>query len=108
MINLHFDISNPWHNEQRWPWRDFYQNSWSVTKNKTLEVCIDFYPFVLAHFSFNTQYKGADHAGPSLSFGLLGFGFQVQLVDNRHWDYETNNWYVYEHKNLDNNLNKPI
>lgn len=95
MINLHFDIRNPWHNEERFPWRDFYQGSWSITKNKTLEVCVDFYPFVLAHLDIKTHLSGSDHAGPEFSIGLLGFGLDIGLRDNRHWDYTNNKWMEY-------------
>ena len=92
MINLHLSVINPWHNDSRWPWRDFYQHSWSVTKNKTLDLCIDFYPYTLAHLKLNTRWTGQDHAGPELSFGILGFGIAIGLRDHRHWDYDTNTW----------------
>lgn len=96
MIHLHFDLQNPWHNEIRCPWRDIYQKSWALTKNKTLEICLDFYPFVFAHFHLDTRWRGYDHAGIVFSIGLLGFGFQLQFHDNRHWNDETNDWVKYE------------
>lgn len=92
MINICIILKNPWHNEQRWPWRDFYQNSWRVTKNKTLEICFDFYPCELANFNLNTGWRGIDHAGPEFSVGLLGFGLRIQLRDNRHWNHEIDDW----------------
>lgn len=95
MINLQFSIQNPWHNEKRWPWHDLYQSVWRITKNKTLEICIELYSYNLVHFELNTRFWGRDHAGPNLSFGLLGLGFQVQLYDNRHWNYEKNTWETY-------------
>lgn len=95
MIKLHLSVQNPWHNEDRWPWMDFYQKSWPISKHKTLEVCLDFYPFVLAHVNLDTSCSGRDHAGPGFSLGLFGLGLQFQLIDNRHWDYEKSCWQKY-------------
>lgn len=92
MIYLNLNIQNPWHNENQWPWHDFYQILFKITKNKTLELNLDFYPISLIHFNLDTRWQGRDHAGPQLGIGILGFGFNLQLCDNRHWDVETNNW----------------
>jgi hypothetical protein len=92
MIYLHFDSVNPWHNEHRWPWRTLYQGGWRVSKNKTLEICVDYYPIALAHANLDTRLQGRDHAGFEISFGILGLGVQLSLPDRRHWDYKTNTW----------------
>jgi hypothetical protein len=96
MIHLHLAVLNPWHNERRWPWQGFYQNSWRVSQNKTLEVCVDFYTLWLFQCNINTRASGADHAGPELCVVVLGLGFQISLPDSRHWDNETNTWATHE------------
>lgn len=96
MIRLSFNLKNPWHNEQKQPWRDFYQRAWRLSKNKTLEICFDFYPYTLAQFNLDTTWRGRDHAGPEISLGLVGLGLQIQIVDNRHWNYDTNDWRIYD------------
>lgn len=92
MINFHFNLSNPWHNEDRWPWRTLYQGAWRVSQNRTLEICVDHYPIALAHANLDTRLQGRDHAGPEISFGLLGLGVQISLPDSRHWNHERNRW----------------
>ena len=49
----------------------------------------------LLHFDFNIRWK-TDHAGVSLWLGLLGFDVGLHFHDTRHWDYENNQWEVYE------------
>ncbi len=92
MIYLHFDIVNPWHNENRWPWRTLYQGAWRLSQNKSLEICVDHYPIALMHANLDTRLQGRDHAGFEISFGVLGLGVQISLPDRRHWDYERNRW----------------
>ena len=41
-----------------------------------------------------------DHAGLNLELGLLGYETHFTIYDNRHWNYETNDWAVYDEKNL--------
>jgi hypothetical protein len=42
------------------------------------------------YFEFNT--KGRDHAGLKMSAQLGRWFFELNITDNRHWDYENNSW----------------
>jgi len=72
--------------------------SFRVTKNKSFE-----YQLVLGkrlatsplEFSFYWTNKG-DHAGISFTFSVYHLFFlELNLRDNRHWNYEENRWYKY-------------
>jgi hypothetical protein len=40
--------------------------------------------------------KKTDHAGFNLNFTIFWLFFSVSIYDCRHWNYETEKWYVYE------------
>ena len=51
--------------------------------------------YALFHFEFRVAWK-TSHAGVSLWLGLLGFDVGLHFYDTRHWDYENDQWEVYE------------
>lgn len=91
MINLKFELKNPWG-------KDRFKNLGSIhgqlTKNKFWELQHTFYDGMLADVDFQFGTKG-DHAGLYVVLGLLGYGVHLSVYDNRHWNYETNTWEVY-------------
>jgi hypothetical protein len=50
--------------------------------------------------------KGEDHAGFYFEFGLFGFSIMVNVYDSRHWDYDTNDWEIYDEENYTFRENK--
>lgn len=69
-----------------------------ISKNKTFSYECEWVGILsLISFSFTWRWR-QDHAGVDLQFTLLGLSHTVQFYDNRHWDYETNNWVVYDVK----------
>ena len=48
-------------------------------------------------FELSTKFRGGDHAGPSLMFGLFGYGIEMNLPKGRHWNYDKNEWLM-DHK----------
>lgn len=93
MLALRISLRNPFRYGE---WRNIWQRAWCVTKNKTLEVCLDYYAYELFELDVNTAWRGLDHAGPSFSINLFGLGFRVSFPDNRHWDYVNNRWEHHE------------
>lgn len=93
MLAFRLSIRNPFKYGE---WRDIWQKSWRITKNKTLEICLDHYAYELFELDITTAWRGSDHAGPSLSINLFGLGFRISLPDNRHWDHINNRWECYE------------
>jgi hypothetical protein len=74
-----------------------------LTKNKSFEIQIDLFDGNLADswFEFNLKWTSKrDHAGPSFTLILLKLiYFDVRIYDNRHWNYETDDWEVYDEDN---------
>lgn len=49
----------------------------------------------LLAFEFTWNRK-CDHAGVSLKLGLFGYQIEGRFYDTRHWDYDTNDYQVYD------------
>lgn len=89
MIRLSFGIAN-W--RRPCEFRNIYNRSWAVSKTRTLEIQFDRYDYELMGLSFDLCWRGGDHAGPKFEINILGWCFGISLPDNRHWDYEKDNW----------------
>jgi len=70
----------------------------SLSENKTLEVQAEFWKEEdSTWFEFHFEWsKKRDHAGLDIRIEIWRFGFYFSICDNRHWDYEKNQWYVYK------------
>lgn len=64
----------------------------SLTTNKSFEYQIHFSNDFETGFSITLSQRGYDHAGSELQLSIVGFTFIMKVYDNRHWDYEKNNW----------------
>ena len=75
--------------------------SWvrSLTKNLTAEV--ELHRTNLGNlsmcFRFSTR---CDHAGLTLDLSALSWNFVLNIVDNRHWDYQNDCWEKYDDKDV--------
>jgi len=89
MIYIDFTIENPY------PKNDF-KNIWfkggSISKFKAWELQLYKDPECLLSFGFRFSFRGHDHAGLRINFGLFKYRFDTQIYDTRHWNYETNSW----------------
>ena len=86
MIYIKFNIRNPWSNRwssgQSYTGRITEHKFWEIQFMKTADlICFEF------HYSINQ-----DHAGFSLELALAGYSGSFAFYDNRHWDYEKNDW----------------
>jgi hypothetical protein len=63
-----------------------------LTKHKFFEFQISYYFYSYFYIEFECKLKCADHAGPRLEISFLGYCFGLSIYDNRHWDYERNDW----------------
>lgn len=100
-------------------WKILWYKHWDMTRyipNKTLEMQVNrenlgriIEAFVCGHngFSFIVDFlnifriqfdwtKRCDHAGIKFKIVFLLHSFRIQLADNRHWDFNTNDWCVYD------------
>jgi len=94
MINLSFNIRNPWSDR----WKCIYNHAGETPiKNKFWEIQIDKTSDIIGfEFRFTTR---QDHAGVYLSLALFGYDVIFNIYDNRHWNYEEGRWYFYDEEN---------
>ena len=91
---LLFNILNPFKKFAQ----KFYSYSWywvkRLTENKSFEIETFVDSEHLFQLQFCFRFTGRDHAGPSFELVLFCVGLAMRIYDNRHWDYETNDWEV--------------
>lgn len=92
MIHLNFAITNPYANNN---FKNLYCRTWQLAKNKYFELQFFHEPRRLLAINVNLTWRGFDHAGPEFELTMLGYTISLHLYDNRHWDYETNDWVNY-------------
>ena len=65
----------------------------SLTKNKGIEIQSTWFRDPYSYFDFKFRWTiKQDHAGLNISFCLWRFCLDINILDNRHWDYHTNDW----------------
>ena len=96
MIRFNVGIAN-W--RRPCEFRNIYNRSWAVSKTRTLEIQFDRYDYELLGLSFDLRWSGQSHAGPDFELNLLGYNFRISLLDNRHWDRETDTWEIHGQSN---------
>jgi hypothetical protein len=92
MINLNFDITNPWRAYQHG--HNYFANAWLVTKNKCLEVNVSRGGSELLEFGFSWNMR-TDHAGIRIVLGLFYRFIHVNFYDIRHWNDEKGRYVDY-------------
>jgi hypothetical protein len=89
MIYFGFNITNPW--SRRW------ENAWTYIANpfqhKYLELEV-FKDNTILSFSFRLTTR-QDHAGLVMDLGMLGYSFNFNFYDNRHWNSKEGRWMQY-------------
>ena len=90
MINLNFNVYNPWSNT----WTILWSQRRLIGKNKAVE----FNGYRTNHiFNVDLQFKPiGDHGGVRIMLGLFGYDVELYFYDCRHWNYETKTWEVYD------------
>lgn len=89
MIYLNFSISNPF---SKGAFKPLYNKELDISKNKTFEFSVTYYPRSLLDLYVDTSVRGSDHAGPSIIVALFGVGISVAISDKRHWDHINDTW----------------
>jgi hypothetical protein len=65
-----------------------------LTKNKTLEIDFDTTKdYSWFDFSFSLL-KKTDHAGLYIRLSILNWDLNLNIIDNRNWNYDENRWYL--------------
>jgi hypothetical protein len=87
MISLSFNLANPWSNRFKNLWCRSYPTPF---KNKFIELEI-LKDSTIASFMFRIATRQS-HGGLNIELGLLGYSFNFQFYDCRHWDIKNNCW----------------
>lgn len=92
MINFDLRITNPFVKQQDSIIRNatwFHRIPWE--RSVELEIG-NISPGSLIDISLSSDFKGYDHAGPSLELSLFGYGFIIEFQKGRHWNYKKDCW----------------
>ena len=93
IINLRFELTNPF---DRW---EFFKLLGSVSGSlfchKAWELEHSYMSTMLIDIDTNLTIR-RDHAGLSITVGLLGYGIHFSIYDTRHWNYDLNQWVAYD------------
>ena len=95
MINICFNITNPWSDTFKNLWCRAYRTPF---KHKHIELEVLRYSTVVS-FTFRWTVR-QDHAGIEVEAGVLGYNIHFQFYDNRHWDPLTNQYYIHHENEL--------
>ena len=92
MINLKFNIANPWRTDKIW--NILWSKYGSITENKAWEYN-GYRTGNIINVEFHWTLQG-DHAGARLMLGLFGYEVELDFYDTRHWNYDQNTWECYK------------
>lgn len=90
MIKFTFLVKNPWAKDV---YLSVFNYDKKLSKNKSFEAEHFYCNYHLVYFSFDTSWRGEDHAGPELELGLFGYSAKYKIYDHRHWNYKIGDWY---------------
>ena len=96
MIRFYLNIANPFHNEEKGPWKSLFQREKKISKHTLMEIGFFRYHYSLFKLAFGTEFSGRDHAGPEFEISILGYEFRISFSDTRHWNYDNNCWETYQ------------
>lgn len=72
--------------------KKYFCRTFNFMKNKHFEIDCNYYDYFWIELTLEFDWTGHDHAGTRFELGLFGYYLSLMIYDNRHWDYETNNW----------------
>lgn len=93
IINLRFELTNLF---DRW---EFFKPLGSVSGmlfwHKVWELEHSYMSTMLVDIDISLTTR-RDHSGLNITLGLLGYGIHFSIYDTRHWNYNLNQWVVYD------------
>jgi len=95
MIYLGASIRWPWFKGYKSIYDDYLYKSWSVSKNKTLELQVSKGGDDLIGFMFSWSMR-RDHAGLDIEVSLFRRFILISFHDNRHWNDNTSRYINYD------------
>ena len=96
MIAFNFRIRNPFKYAD---FENFGVSTGPICENKSWEIQFMRYAYNIFEINVDLNWYGEDHAGPSININLFGYQVTAKIYDHRHWNYDTQDWEVYEKVN---------
>lgn len=95
MFRFELTIRNPLYIGE---FKNFYCKEEEITStdNKCYSFELLYFPEVLFQVEVDINWRGMDHAGPSMMVVFCGFAVSAKLYDRRHWDNENDCWKIYD------------
>ena len=95
MFHFNFAITNPFHTNCHANITNYIVKNWRINKNKSIEfqVCKAGSMYNVFSLELDTRFSKRDHAGINFDLDLCGYVLILNLVDNRHWDFEHDEWH---------------
>lgn len=91
MISISFNLINPWCGTFKNLWNRVYNTPFK-NKHVELEIIKD---TTIVSFMFRLATRQS-HSGLSIELGLLGYSFNFNFYDSRHWNYTENRYFNYD------------
>jgi hypothetical protein len=95
VINFSFNIIWPWFNDDAKYYKEYFYESWKVSKNKSLEIQIDRGGKTLIGFDLGISTR-CDHGGIMIGLDLFRRQFILTFSDNRHWNEDKGRYLNYD------------
>ena len=94
MIQFSFNLRNPLFTNCNTNITNYIVKNWRITKNKNFEfqLCKAGSVYNLFGIELDTRFKRRHHAGFNFDLDLCGYVLILNLIDNRHWDFEHDTW----------------
>ena len=90
-MQIGFNVSfKPW-----WKRRhiEFFAKSWKLSETKGLDISVNQWSRSFNVIGCELEITSKqDHAGVHFSADLLGYNFEIEYYDIRHWDSVNNCW----------------
>lgn len=93
MISAYFRVGLPLSLQRDRDQKDYVDKTWKLSENKMAELQVSKWAFRdLFSISLDIEFRGSDHAGPSLTIIVFGFLFSAKIYDRRHWYLAGKRW----------------
>lgn len=95
MLSFDIVIHNPWAGDtfkSLWESHGDFPERFEALKTKGWELQLSYSSLNLFGVHVDLSWRGRNHAGPHIEITMLGFIFEAQICDCRHWDYQNGTW----------------
>ena len=91
MIDLNISIYNPFIKQD---FNILFYEDKLLPNHKACEIQLSYYPQLIFELVASISAR-CDHAGATLTIGVLGFSLNMMFYDTRHWDIDNGKWCEY-------------